>query len=117
MSFDYARAAATASRLLERFGAVATLKRRGDATYDPATGTTAPTVTPVDTVAVVFDYDARQIDGTLIRQGDRRAYMDAAVAPRQGDALAWQGVDLTVVAVRPLSPAGTPVLFEAQLRG
>lgn len=115
--FNYARTAATASRLLQRFGAVATLKRRADATYDPATGTTAPTVTPLQTVAVVVDYDAKSIDGTLIRQGDRRAYLDAAVAPRQDDTLAWQGVDLTVVAVRTLAPAGAAVLYEAQLRG
>lgn len=117
MSFNYQRTAETASRLLARFGAVCLLKRRGDAAYDPATGTTAPVVADLQTVAVVVDYDARHIDGTLIRQGDRRGYLDAAVAPRQGDALAWQGATLTVVAVRPLSPAGVPVLFEVQLRG
>lgn len=117
MSFDYDRTAATASRLLQRFGAVATFQRRADAAYDPATGTTAPAVTDVSTVAVVVDYDQRSIDGTLIRQGDRRGYLDCAQAPRQGDALLWQGATLTVVAVRPLAPAGRAVLFEAQLRG
>jgi len=116
-TFPYTRTAATASRLIERFGAVAVLKHLGDATYDPATSTATPAVTQHPTVAVVVDYDHRQIDGTLIRQGDRRAYMDASVAPRQGDVLAWQGADLQIVAVRPLSPAGTAVLYEAQLRG
>lgn len=117
MTFNYAASAALASRLIERFGAVAVLKRLADATYDPATSSASPLVTNHATVAVVIDYDQRQIDGTLIRQGDRRAYMDAAEAPRQGDVLTWQGADLRVVAVRPLSPGGTAVLFEAQLRG
>ncbi|MGY3265803.1 hypothetical protein [Lysobacter sp. HA35] len=116
-AFDYARTAATATRLLQRFGAAATLKRRADATYDPTTGTTAATVTPLATTAVVIDYDAKSIDGTLIRQGDRRGYLIAAVAPRQDDALTWQGADLTVIAVRILAPAGVAVLYEAQLRG
>lgn len=116
-AFDYARTAATASRLLQRFGAVCLLKQRGDAAYDPATATVTPAVTLANTVAVVVDYDHKQIDGTLIRQGDRRAYMDAGVAPRQGDTLTWQGADLQIVAVRPLAPAGTAVLYEAQLRG
>lgn len=116
-AFNYARTAATATRLLTRFGASCTLKRLADAAYDPATGTATPAVTPFATTAVVFDYDQRQIDGTLIRQGDRRAYMDATVAPRQGDRLTWQGAELQVVAVRPLSPAGVAFLFEAQLRG
>lgn len=116
-AFDYARTAATVSRLLQRFGAACTLERRGDAVYDLATGTSVPAVTAIPIVAVVVDYDARSIDGTLIRQGDRRAYVDSSQAPRQSDALLWQGTTLTVVAVRPLAPAGTPVLYEAQLRG
>lgn len=116
-AFNYVRTAETATRLLQRFGAACTLKRRGDAAYDPSTGTTAPTVTSLATTAAVFDYDATHIDGTLIRQGDRRGYLVAAVAPRQDDALTWQGTDLTVVAVKPLAPAGTAVLYEAQLRG
>lgn len=117
MTFDYAHSAATALRLLQRFGAAATLKRQTAGTYDPATGTTPVDVSTLATTAAVFAYDQKYIDGTLILQGDQRAYLSNEQTPKQGDVLAWQGTDLQVVAVKPLSPAGTVVLYEAQLRG
>ena len=116
-AFNYAATATTATRLLERFGAAATLRRHTGAAYNPATGTTAPTVTSLSTTAAVFAFDQKYIDGTLIQQGDQRAYLAPAVVPQQGDALTWGGRDWQVVAVKPVSPAGVPVLFETQLRG
>lgn len=116
-SFNYAATAATATRLLQRFGASATLKRQTTGAYDPSTGTTPVTVTELATTTAVFAYDQKYIDGTLILQGDQRAYMTPAVMPKQGDVLTWQSKDWQVIAVKPISPAGTPVVYEAQLRG
>jgi hypothetical protein len=116
-TFNYAATAATATRLLQRFGASATLKRQTTGAYDPATGTTPVTVAEIATTAAVFAYDQKYIDGTLVLQGDQRAYMTPGVMPKQGDVLAWQGRDWQVVAVKPIAPAGTPVVYEAQLRG
>lgn len=116
-AFDYSKTAATATGLLQRFGAACTLKRQTGGTYDPTTGTTPVTVTELPTTAAVFAYDQKYIDGTLVLQGDQRAYMVAGVVPVQGDVLAWQGRDYQVVAVKPLSPAGVNCLFEAQIRG
>ncbi|MBV7475394.1 hypothetical protein [Pseudoxanthomonas sp. PXM05] len=115
--FNYAATAATATRLLQRFGASATLKRQTTGAYDPSTGTTPVTVTELATTAAVFAYDQKYIDGTLILQGDQRAYLVPAQVPKQGDVLAWNGKDWRVVAVKPIAPAGTVVLYEAQLRG
>lgn len=117
MSFNYPKTAATATRLLQRFGAACMLKRTGPAAYDPATGASAPTETSLATTAAVFAYAQKYIDGTLILQGDQQALCDPATEPKQGDALTWQGRDYTVVAVKPVAPAGVPVLFEAQIRG
>lgn len=117
MTFDYAASAATAVSLLQRFGAAATLKRTTTGAYDPATGSAPTTVTEHETTAAVLAYPQKFIDGTLIRQGDRRALMAATVEPQAGDALAWQGSDLSIVAVRPVDPAGVAVLYEAQVRG
>ena len=117
MAFNYAATAATATRLLQRFGAAATLKRTTAGAYNPATGTSTPTETGLSTTAAVFDYPQRYVDGTLIRQGDKQAFCSPGVVPKQGDVMAWQGVDYQVVMVKPVSPAGVPVLFEAQLRG
>lgn len=117
MAFDYARIQVTASGLLVRFGAAATLKRTTAGAYDPATGTSTPSIASMTTTAAVFSYDQKYIDGTLILQGDQQAFCAPGVEPKQGDAMTWQGKDYTVVSVKPVSPAGVPVLFEAQLRG
>jgi hypothetical protein len=116
-TFNYAATAATATRLLQRFGASATIKRQTTGAYDPSTGTTPVTVTELATTAAVFAYDQKYIDGTLILQGDQRALLAPYQEPRQGDKLTWQGKDFEIIAVKPTSPAGMPVLFEAQLRG
>ncbi len=115
--FNYAATAATATRLLERFGAACTLKRQTAGAYDPVLGYAPITTTSLATTAAVFAYAQKYIDGTLILQGDQQAYMAPAVEPKQGDLLSWQGKDYQVVAVKPVSPAGTLVLFEAQIRG
>ena len=117
MSFDYANTAATALRLLGRFGASATLKREVSGAYDPATGTAPVTETSLTTTACVFDYPQKYVDGTLILAGDKQAYLASAPVPKQGDKLTWQAVDYTVVNVKAIAPAGVAVLYEAQLRG
>lgn len=117
MAFNYNATAATAVRLLTRFGAACTLKRTTAGTYNPATGTSTPTVTSLTTTAAVFDYPQRYVDGTLIREGDKQCFCSPSVVPKQGDVLEWQGADYQVVMVKPVSPAGIPVLFEAQIRG
>lgn len=122
--FNYPATAATATKLLQRFGAACTINRSIEGAYDPATGETIPTFDVLPTVAAVFAYAQKYIDGTLILQGDQQAYCAPGVAPVQGDAFVWpvdvpdvQPVTYTVIAVKPVSPAGIPVLFEAQLRG
>lgn len=117
MSFNYPGTAATATRLLQRFGAAATLKRQTAGAYNPATGTSTPTVASLATTAAVFAYAQKYVDGTLIREGDQQAFCAPAVEPAVGDVLTWQGSDYQVVMVRPVSPAGVPVLFEVQIRG
>lgn len=116
-TFDYPATAATATRLLVRFGAAATVRRVTGSAYDPATGTTTPTYTDNATTAAVFAYDQKYIDGSLILQGDQLAYCAPGTLPSQGDKFTWQSVDYTVIAVKPVSPAGVPVLYEVQIRG
>lgn len=116
--FNYPGTAATATRLLKRFGAPAALIRAdGPPVYDPETGSTAPADVSTPTTAGVFAYDQKFIDNTLILQGDQLAYCVPGVEPRQGDRFQWRGKVYAVISVKPIAPAGTPVLFEAQLRG
>lgn len=115
--FNYSKTAATALSLLQRFGAAATVHRVTEATYDPATGTMTPTETIHATTAAVFAYAQKYIDGTLIKEGDQQAYCAPGVEVKQGDGMTWQGKRYTVVSVKPVSPAGVPVLYEVQIRG
>jgi hypothetical protein len=117
VSFDYGRAIGAAASMLLRFGSAAALKRQTAGSYDPATGSDTVTESTLPTVAVVFDYPQKYIDGTLILQGDKQAYLSASPTPKQGDILSWNGVDYTVIAVKSVAPAGATVVNEAQLRG
>lgn len=118
-SFDYAKTASTATRLLQRFGRSVTLTRRTPGSYDPTTGGPGAGTTAAHAgTAALFDYQQKDIDGTHIRVGDQRAYIapDLAVTPQTGDTLTVGSDVWSIIASRPLAPAGTVVLHEAQVR-
>lgn len=122
MTFDYSRAAASSLRLLERFGQIVILRRVKVGEYDPATGQAAQKTTDYEGVGAFFDYAQRDIDGTLIREGDQRVLMAPTVPrPLTGDAVVVPAVNdlervFNVVQVRVVEPAGVPVLYELQVR-
>lgn len=119
MSFDYDKSAATASRLLAKFGATVTVTRTTPGAYDPATGTdaagSAQTWTPA---GVRLEYSQREIDGTNIKAGDQRVYMSAVAGldPQPGDTVTLGGEAWRVVTSRTLAPAGIAVLLDVQVR-
>ncbi len=119
-TFDYTRAVATAQRLLTKFGQSATLRQTstiGGDPWDPGSGTTTTTDTTI--TAAVLDYANGEIDGTLILASDRKVYVaasDLAVTPAPADVLIIGSDQLSVVNVKPLSPAGTTVYWEVQCR-
>jgi hypothetical protein len=120
MSFDYAGIAADVNGILAEFGAPAILSRTVPGSYDATTGTTTADVTTTYTgTGAKFEYESRAIDGSLIRQGDQRVYLSTVgiVNPQTGDTLTIGGTVYNVVASRPLQPALTAVLYDAQIRG
>lgn len=118
MAFDYSAAALDASALLAEFGALVTLTRITSGVYDPDTGTVPQTQTTYTAPGVKLDYEQRAIDGTTILQGDQRVYLDPliAAAPQAGDTLTVGAEVFTVVASRPLAPAGVVVLHDVHVR-
>lgn len=115
-TFDYTRTRATADRLLARFGQTGAIRRvySTGPVYDPVQTTTDYACT-----LVVTEYDKRDIDGTLILQTDRKvlvAVTGLSVVPTVTDRAVVEGVPLTIVAVMPLSPGGTVVMYELQVR-
>lgn len=119
MSF-YADMAGVTDRMVATYGAACTLTRTVPGSYNPETGATATgTATTYTGVCAVFGYSQRDRANTDIREGDRRVLIapSGMTLPRTGDTLAIGGTTYTVVAARELSPAGVPVMFEAQVRG
>lgn len=117
-AFDYARARATAERLISRFGQAGTLSRptRTGGDVRPVEG--APQ--EYACTYVVTDYTQREIDGTRIKAEDKRVYISAVgleIEPALSDRLVEpDGNVYKVIQGRPLRPAGTTVLWELQVR-
>jgi len=125
-SFDYGRSQQTAQRLIKRFGQRGSIRREvpGDGpAYDPGPST------DVDYAAdlVIVDYTISERDGTLILATDKRAYVSplglktaAGVSLdeiKPTDKLVEaSGKVWTIVRAMPLSPAGTTVYVDVQVR-
>lgn len=115
-TFDYARTRATAERLIARFGQTGAL-RRTTSDADPFN----PSQTTADHACTfaVLDYAKSMVDGTLIKQTDQMVYLSTsglAITPETTDRLVVGGSPLTIVNVKPLSPAGTVLMWELQVR-
>lgn len=121
MSAFYDRARATASRLLQSYGSLVSLRRRDPAAaYDPATGSvTSDPGTIYSGYAVVADYPAKMIDGSSVLAGDKRVTLQASstmVDPVPGDFVAIGALEYRVVGVSNMAPAGTTIIYTLQVR-
>lgn len=114
----YQGMAGTASRMLARFGQAATLCRPVVGDYDPATGNAASGAVILYGHAFDYDYSQRDIDGTLIRQGDRRVLLSVEVGmqPETGDKVVIREKCWDVVNVKTIGPEGNAVVYELQVR-
>lgn len=109
--------AGTATELLAEFGAPVTIRRVTGGTYSPSTDTTSgATTTDLTATGLVRDYRASQVDGTVILRGDRELVLDATVTPTVDDTVLIDSAYWSVVNVRSINPAGTPVAYFVQVR-
>ena len=119
-AYDYSRAVATANRLLTRFGQLGAIRRTGAPTgpaYDPTPGAV------VDHPArfAMLDYEASEIDGTRVLATDKKALLavgSLTITVALDDKLveADGTVYKIIPPLKPLSPAGTVVMYEIQCR-
>lgn len=124
MSQFYDRMASTALRLIERFGQTVTLRDIVPGEYDPVTGSQTPDV-EVDqpAQAILQDYALQQsgmsyADGTVIKQGDKKILVAAQglTPPQLTTAVIADGATWTIVNIKEINPAGTPLVYELQGR-
>jgi hypothetical protein len=114
-TFDYSRAVATAKRLIARFGQDATLIQIANS--GPAHNPTQ-VETDVSIKAAVFDYTLREREGSLIEQGDKKVYISTEGVPSisVADKIEFGSERQSIINLIPLSPGGTVVFYEAQVR-
>jgi len=118
MSFDYGKSAATAARLLDKFGQSLTfsLPERTEGGAPGVPGTIIPGRS-ITGVGVKLDYDNREIDGTVIQTGDARVLIEATnEPPENGMTLSIAGNQWRVENRQPLEPADIVVMYTLQIR-
>jgi hypothetical protein len=116
-TFDYAEMQAVANELITEFGQSGTVKR--ETPPDPVYGG-EPTVTSYPATLVPMAYEARFIDGTVIKTGDMQIYISSVglpIVPGPGDVVSANGADYGVINADPNNYDGiTPVVFIVQGR-
>jgi hypothetical protein len=123
-AFDYSKTAATALRLLERFGQEVNLViPTGSATdYDPATSSGTTAEKKEARKAALFDFDRINFgmtlaDGSRIQMNDRRCLMAAdGTAPTALCFVEVDGERFPIKDIKIVSPAGVPVLYDMLIR-
>ena len=121
----YEKMQKTSDRLLISKGQAVVLKHTVVGEYVPGSGVETTVSTQYGTGAVV-DWESRQVDGTLVKIGDKRLLLSplntsgaALTAPVLGDTVTdTAGKVYTLTApLETLSPAGTVILYTCNLRG
>jgi hypothetical protein len=117
--FDYARLRTTAERLIEKFGQVGALRRKGVA---GATSPWNPAAAPESDYPITFvltNYSIMEKANSLIQRSDRRAYISTkgvSITPSVGDQLVIGATALAIMNISPLSPGDVVMFWEAQVR-
>lgn len=132
----YSEMADTATDMLTEFGQSIVITRPSlnfsNITNKPVSGGTVS----LATVGLFTKIDRSLVDGTRIQDTDRVMVIDASVSPRMGDLLdvsgmvtpesvgaapgiilsPGQALSWTIVAIKDINPAGTPVCYFVQVR-
>lgn len=121
-SFDYAKSATTAKRLLLRFGRIIKHIAVVEGAYDTATGSLAIVETSTDVTGCDFDFQAQRYGlmyegGALIQKGDRYVLIGQSVVDiNDSDKLIIDGIRYNIINVKRLSPAGVVILWNCHVR-
>ena len=115
----YTRANVTANNILSKLGQSVMLTHKTAGSYNPATGTASNSDSQETGTGAVFDYGTKDVDGKLILQGDKQLLLSTQgiTAPKVKDTVTIAGLVYSVESVSTLSPAGTVVLYELNIRG
>ncbi|RZA27798.1 MAG: hypothetical protein EOP02_09295 [Proteobacteria bacterium] len=122
MSQFYDRAAGTALRLITLYGQTVTLRDIVRGEYDPATGSTGPdTVVERAAHGILLDFTGQEFQtNNLITAGDKKLKIAASglnAPPTLLSKAIIQGKTWSIIPpLKEINPAGTPLLYELQVR-
>ncbi len=113
----YTGLANTTISLLTKFGQNVTVTRAVVGTVDPVDGTGTPgTSTTFTAYAAIFNYRKNLVDGVQVLSTDKKCLMQSGNEPMINDVVTTADGDFHIVSVDPLTPAGTVVKYDVQLR-
>ncbi len=121
---DYSKTAARADQSLRRKGGIVVLRQVVTGPYDPDLGTAPITTTDYEGTGVKINYEAENIDGTLIQAGDQKLLLSPLQRnglpmpqPTNADLVLFGAASYSVTAVETTAPVDVAVLHTLQLRG
>lgn len=115
MSSFYEGLAATAAKLIREKGQAIALRRAVVSSYAPESGSTV-SYNNLGMFGAVFDWPAKEVDGTSILRGDKKILLEASQAPTTKDRMIIGGVDHEIISSKPLAPGGVAVIYIVQAR-
>lgn len=124
MSAFYEEMAGVALELISEFGQTITLRDTVPGEYDPVTGGSTPDVEVNQPAqAILQDYALQQAgmsyaEGAVIKQGDKKIMVAAQglTPPTLTTTVLADGATWTIVNIKEINPAGTPLVYELQGR-
>lgn len=118
MAFSYAKIAKAAKDQIADKGRSVTISRGGD-DFDPSTGIMGGTATTTVVKAVVSGFKTHQIDGTVIKAGDKMFLIAAdglTIKPDESDKIVDGAETYQVQNVEAVQPGDTALLYKVQAR-
>ena len=107
-----------ASKLMAKFGGVATIRRVTPGVYNPTTGTASETTSDIALRGVLEDVNVREVND-LIQSGDKRltvAAADVAAVPSTADRVLIGGITHQIIRVTTIEQDNTAITHELILR-
>jgi hypothetical protein len=107
-----------ASKLMAKFGGVATIRRVTPGVYNPTTGTASEVTADTVVRGVLEDVNVREVND-LIQSGDKRltiAAADVTTAPVTADRVLIGGVTHQIIRVTTIEQDNTAITHELILR-
>ena len=115
---NYDRFVSTAIKQINDKGRTVILRNSGNGSFDPITSTfTDGATTDRSPKGLFTEYNAKEIDGSIIIRGDKKVLIADLSSPPDNSDILIDGTDeYSVINVGVIQPGDTPILYILQVR-